>query len=74
MKQNEYYNILMEKLKNKDPLLLDLKNDVILHLDYDKEINAYRGYWKEEDIFVGIWELTTLAQIISGEIKDIEIY
>jgi hypothetical protein len=73
MIQNEYYNISMEKIKNKEPIKLDLLNGVILELTYDREIKAYRGYWREEDIQIGIWELKTLAEIISGETKELKI-
>ena len=46
MKQEKYYNIFMEKIKNKEQLQLDLQNGVILDLIYDNEIKAYRGYWE----------------------------
>ena len=72
MKQEKYYNIFMEKIKNKE-LQLDLQNGVILDLIYDNEIKAYRGYWEEEKIYLGIWEIPFLAEIIVGKIEGINL-
>lgn len=66
--------MLMEKIKNNEPLKLDLKNGVILDLQFDDEIKEYRGYWKEENIWIGIWTKKTLIEILNKEIDDIEIF
>lgn len=66
MKQNTGSIMLLEKIKNNEPLKIDLKNGVILDLEFDNKIDAYRGYWKEEDMGVGIWTKKTLTEIATG--------
>lgn len=73
MKSKECLNMLMDKIKNNQPLVLDLKNGVILNLNYDIKIKSYRGLWKEYDMLVGIWEKETLLKILSGEINNVEL-
>lgn len=65
--------MLMEKIKNKEPLKLDLLNKVVLELTYDADINAYRGYWREEDIKIGIFEKETLIKIATNEYDNVKI-
>lgn len=65
--------MLMEKIKNNLPIILDLKNGILLELNYDSEIQAYRGYWKEEDMYVGIFEKSTLIKIITKEYDNVEL-
>lgn len=65
--------MLMEKIKNNLPLLLDLKNGILLDLIYNEDIKAYKGNWKEEDMYVGIWEKETLIKIISKEYDNVKI-
>lgn len=73
MKSKECLNMLMDKIKNNQPLVLDLKNGVILNLNYDTKIGSYRGLWKEYDMLVGIWKKETLLKILSGEINNVEL-
>lgn len=65
--------MLMEKIKNNLPLLLDLKNGILLDLIYNDDIKAYKGYWKEENIYIGIWEKETLIKILTGEYDNVKI-
>lgn len=61
----------LEKIKNKENLLLDLKNGITIELTFDKEIEAYRGYAKELDTKIGIWTIKTLYEI-EKEYKEME--
>ena len=71
MKQNTGSIMLMEKIKNNEPLKIDLLNGVILDLTFDDKVDAYRGYWKEEDMGVGIWKKETLIEIATGKINNV---
>ena len=71
MKSNDYSNMLMEKIKNKDSLKVDLLNGVILELNYDSDLKAYRGYWKK--VKIGIWKIETLIKIATKEINNVEL-
>ena len=73
MKSNNYSNMLIMKIKNKEPLKLDLLNEVILDLTFDNKIDAYRGYWKEEEMGVGIWKIETLLKIATQEINNVKL-
>ena len=63
----------LERLKNKQDLVLDFQNGILLNLTFDKDIDAYRGHL--EDIDIGIWNIKTIYEMIndpSWKIKVLE--
>lgn len=62
----------LEKVKNKENLLLNLKNGITIELTFDNDLEAYRGYAKEINVKLGIWTIKTLYQIFNKEYGEME--
>lgn len=73
MKQEKCLNMLMDRIKNNEPIKVDLKNGVILDLTFEYASGLYRAYWKEMNLDMGTWNKKVLMQILNGEVPDVEI-